>query len=177
MSLFFSPHPPPLLSICSLLCLHQCDLLQKPPGGIQWGVLWCVTSVFYTVTHLLLVPLYAEWVTVHVWHYGWVYVRLLSFNCVTSPICLDVGVWGQANPSRECVFPGYPEWPHPWKALQRIRGTHCTGKKPTNMDICFTEVQTNDCEQKKVVFSDFLSLPNGKLCDCFPRIVQHLVKK
>lgn len=70
MSLFFFPHTSSsAFSICALLSLHQCDLLLGPRGGIQWGVLWCVTLVFSTVTHLFssCSPL-SDWL--YLWEYA-----------------------------------------------------------------------------------------------------------
>lgn len=115
-----SLHSPSCLSVF-LIYLLQCDFYKGPRGGIWWWVLWCVTSVFCTVTHLLLSCSPIEWV-MHVCKSMDECACLLSLYFITSSMCLDLGVWGFANPSRECQLPGYSDRSHSWKALQRIRG-------------------------------------------------------
>lgn len=103
------------------------------------GVMVCDLSFLHSYSSALIL-LSTECMTVYVWEY----VCLLSLYYMTSPsICLDVGVWGHANPSGECQFSGYPEWPHPWKALQRDRGKYCTVrnirshiKAKTDLTVC-----------------------------------------
>lgn len=111
----------PLLCYLSLFSPSLCSSVICSKG-LRVGYSDGCYGVWPQFSTQFLIMLSTEWVTVCVWDY----MRLLSLYCMTSPICLDVGVWGHTDPSGECEFPGYPEWPHPWKALQGDRGTYCT---------------------------------------------------
>lgn len=118
MSLFFFFSLSLPCSLSLFLCLFSLLFAQVwfAPRASGWdivlGVMVCDLSFLHSYSSTPIMPS-TEWVTVYVWDY----MRLLSLYCMTSPICLHIGVQGHADPSGGCEFPGYPEWPYPWKAL------------------------------------------------------------
>lgn len=122
------PSSAPLLSVPSSVCS---SVIRSK--GLRVGYSEACYGVWPPFSTQLLIYCYPafHWVTdcmcvrSRVSVCACVCARLLPLYWMTSPICLDIGVRGHANPGSECEFPGYPEWPHPWKALQRFGGAYC----------------------------------------------------
>ena len=133
-------------SVCSLLSLCSSVICSK---GLRVGYSEGCYGVWPQFSTQLLIHSHPalHWVT------DCMHVRVCV--CVSSyytvwppPICLAVGVRGHADPSGECQFPGYPEWPYTRKALQRDRGKHCA----------VTGTQTCACRKMKAKTNDLSSL-------------------